>query len=473
MHKADEVITTTRGAMWRSRWAAIGAAMAVIAGLGGLGVAFASGGDSSTVTITPCRLLDTRPGLYNTGGRNTPLGQGETFSMQAVGKRTNCAIPSAATALVMNVTVVDGTANSYLTVWPQGAARPLSSNLNWNAGAGPTPNQVTVGLSAGGNVSFYNFAGTVNVVADVVGYLTGSAPQRLSVQNAAQGRWDKDRGRPAVVGSGDGPSHAVSDGRYLWVTDQNAGSVQRIDPDTNFGGFSLGGMTNPMGIAWDGTYLWVASNGTDAVWRINPVSNAVVVVPVGNGPTEVLYDGAHVWVTNFAANSVSRIDPGSATVTATTALGAATGPVGMAFDGTSLYVAEYSADKVVRLNTATASVTATVVVGNGPKAMVYDGEYVWATNSNTNTLTMITPDTMDVFISAAVAAGLNSITYDGTDLWVGASFADSVYRVNRRTISVTQTRLTPAAPVSLAWDGTNIWIPCFTADKVAKILPQG
>ena len=56
----------------------------------------------------------------------------------------------------MNVTTTDGTGASYLTVWPADAARPLSSNLNWTAGAAPSPNKVDVKLSAHGQISLYN-----------------------------------------------------------------------------------------------------------------------------------------------------------------------------------------------------------------------------------------------------------------------------------------------------------------------------
>ncbi len=60
----------------RSRWAAFGAAVAVSAGAGGIGLVQASGGAESTVTpVAPCRLVDTRsPGTI--GVRSTPLGAG-------------------------------------------------------------------------------------------------------------------------------------------------------------------------------------------------------------------------------------------------------------------------------------------------------------------------------------------------------------------------------------------------------------
>ncbi len=130
-----------------------------------------SSGDRSVfVPITPCRLMDTRPGLANVGSKASPLGPGETFTLVARGPQGNCNLPSDAVGLAMNVVAISGTAGSYLTVFPAGSSLPLASNLNWVAGQPPTPNKVDVGLSAAGAVSFYNSAGSVDIAGDVMGY---------------------------------------------------------------------------------------------------------------------------------------------------------------------------------------------------------------------------------------------------------------------------------------------------------------
>lgn len=72
--------------------------------------------------------------------------------------------------LSLNVTAVSPTDNSYLTVFPADVVRPLASNLNWVVGASAVPNAVTVGVSVDGRISFFNNAGDVDVVADIVGY---------------------------------------------------------------------------------------------------------------------------------------------------------------------------------------------------------------------------------------------------------------------------------------------------------------
>ena len=112
--------------------------------------------------VGPVRVLDTRNG---TGGISTPVGPGATIKLQVTGKN---GVPSGATAVVLNVTAVNATKNSYVTVYPDGKARPVASNLNFTAGEA-FPNLVVVPV-INGKVDFYNYTGSVNLIADLAGY---------------------------------------------------------------------------------------------------------------------------------------------------------------------------------------------------------------------------------------------------------------------------------------------------------------
>jgi hypothetical protein len=128
----------------------------------------------------PCRLVDTRSGS-TVGNRAAPLHATESVTIAVWGTNGNCTIPDTATAIATNATAVNSTADSYVTIYPSDAnPRPTASNLNVVAGGAPTPNQVTVGLSAAGAISAYNNGGTVDLVIDIVGYYqaaTGSGAQ--------------------------------------------------------------------------------------------------------------------------------------------------------------------------------------------------------------------------------------------------------------------------------------------------------
>lgn len=133
-----------------------------------------SGAPSALVPIAPCRLLDTRA-TDQVGTRNTPLVAGEVAEFAVWGPHGNCDIPTTATGIASNVTAVNPTASSYLTVFPGDAAQAVTSNLNWTPTSPPTPNHVTVGLSATGSIKLFNNAGTINVIVDIVGYYIPSA----------------------------------------------------------------------------------------------------------------------------------------------------------------------------------------------------------------------------------------------------------------------------------------------------------
>ena len=115
--------------------------------------------------VDPSRLLDSRTA---NGGWNAKLGQGNANEreLQITGRG---GVSASATGVVLNVTATGGTANSFLRLYPTGAARPDSSNLNFAAGQ-TIPNLVTVKLGTGGKVTFYNNVGATDVIADVVGF---------------------------------------------------------------------------------------------------------------------------------------------------------------------------------------------------------------------------------------------------------------------------------------------------------------
>lgn len=156
----------------RTRWAAIGAAVAVSLGTGGIGLVHAtidSGVKPVLVEIDPCRLMDSRPDTQ-VGPRSTPLDVDEQYDVAAHGMQGNCDIPAEAVALSLNVTGLNATAPTFITVFPADAAQPVTSNLNLVPGQAPTPNAVTTGLDPAGMFSLYNAFGTTDLVVDVNGY---------------------------------------------------------------------------------------------------------------------------------------------------------------------------------------------------------------------------------------------------------------------------------------------------------------
>jgi len=186
-------IDTTRTSLWRSRWAALGAAVAVSLGAGGMFVAQAAPGplESTIVSVAPERILDTRDpvNLGLPGPFTSPVGQ----KLQVTGSiptatGTKIVVPTGATGVLLNVTSVGSTASGFISVRPGDATgAPTTSSLNITAGV-IVPNSVQVSMpTAGANAGkiditydAFGVAGrTTDVLIDVVGYTTNTGLQQL------------------------------------------------------------------------------------------------------------------------------------------------------------------------------------------------------------------------------------------------------------------------------------------------------
>lgn len=153
-----------------------------------------AGATALLTPVTPLRICDTRATGFgvpanpcNAAGAGTLTPAKHTF-VAAI------APPGVITAAVLNVTVTNTTAASFLVAWPNGTAPPPASNLNWSAGQ-TVANRVIVPVGTDGNIEIFNAAGSTDVIIDVGGYFTvqpgGSgfvpiAPQRLCDTRAIQ-----------------------------------------------------------------------------------------------------------------------------------------------------------------------------------------------------------------------------------------------------------------------------------------------
>lgn len=129
-----------------------------------------SGTDSSlsggpVVATAPTRILDTR---YGVGSAKARLGAGGTITLQVAGVGQ---VPADARAVLVNLTGVDPTAGTYLTAYGDGA-RPSASNLSLDPGE-TRPILALVPVDANGCIHLYNHVGSVDVIADLEGYVGG------------------------------------------------------------------------------------------------------------------------------------------------------------------------------------------------------------------------------------------------------------------------------------------------------------
>ena len=142
--------------------------------------------ESSFVSITPCRIVDTRQagGKLQVGAARTfdVRGGGGSFAAQG-GKAGGCAIPDSATGIEATVTAVDA-ASGFLRLWPAGQSQPNATFLNYddafnvsNTGALKVCDFFCSGSA---DVTARAYGNATHLVIDVQGYY--AAPLGVQVQ---------------------------------------------------------------------------------------------------------------------------------------------------------------------------------------------------------------------------------------------------------------------------------------------------
>jgi hypothetical protein len=178
----------------------------------------------------------------------------------------------------MNVTVVNPDDQSYLTVFPADAPRPLASSVNWVAGQGPTPNAVTSDVSADGKISFFNNAGKADVVADIVGYFVNHNHDdryytKAEIDGKLAAELDKSAGAPGAIVLGVAEFSPYINPGDVSVINVTSGSISGNAVNTCFHA--------PVSLPNGATVTAMHSYGNDAV--AGSFSQLMVADPVGAG----------------------------------------------------------------------------------------------------------------------------------------------------------------------------------------------
>jgi hypothetical protein len=298
----------------RSRWAAIGAAVAVTLGAGGILSVSASESHpaTSTVAIAPIRVVDTRSGV----GVSGPLQAGQTVTLELAGAN---GIPANATAAMLNVTVVGGTASSFLVMFPSGTSRPSSSTVNWSD-ARAVANALTVGIGADQKVALYNEAGSVQVIVDVQGYIVPAdlvAGAKGDVGSTGATGPKGDTGTAGLTGN-TGPAGAAGP---IGLT----GPTGATGPVGSTGPAGLTGTTGPTGLT--GTTGSTGATGPTGATGLTGLAGATG--PIGlAGPSGAIGLTGPTGSAGAAGATGPAGAPGTTGLTGPTGLTGATGPAG-------------------------------------------------------------------------------------------------------------------------------------------------
>ena len=110
---------------------------------------------------------------------NTALAKNETRSIQIAGTAGVPVMGSGITAVVLTLIVAHGGSDGRAAVWADGAAKPDTTSINFQADEIRT-NTVTVPLGANGKISLNNVADATNYVIDVQGWYANGTTAKVS-----------------------------------------------------------------------------------------------------------------------------------------------------------------------------------------------------------------------------------------------------------------------------------------------------
>lgn len=217
--------------MPRLRTALLVSAALLVTGVPGLpgpspaSAATPTAGQSTYVPVSPVRVMETRPSQGVIGPQAGPVGPGGTVDLVVAGVN---GVPAGATAVVLNVTVVQPTSGTDVRVYPTPADASFPTVSNLNAAVGVTvANLVTVKVGQGGAVRLRNEKGETHLLADLSGYYveggggasyTGASPRRLVDTREGTGAVGPGEVRDLVVRGGEKGAPEAASAVVLNVT---------------------------------------------------------------------------------------------------------------------------------------------------------------------------------------------------------------------------------------------------------------
>jgi hypothetical protein len=270
----------------RTRVAALAAAGALAGSLALAPAATAAPPPGGQVHSTsPTRLLDTRTGIGTAAGAVSP---GGVIAVAVLGQG---GVPSSGvSAVVLHVTVTQAAHSGYITVWPNGVAKPTASTLNFAAGE-TISNSTFVSVGTGGVVDLYNGSpGTVQLIADVTGYVdTFGGDGRGAFGTLTPARLLDTR-----TGNG-APAAPIPPGGTVHVTVVGRGGVPPVNNGFGYSAAVLNiAAVQPAGSGYLTAYADDASRpGTSNLNLTSGRTHAnLAVVPIGSGGGVDLYNGS-------------------------------------------------------------------------------------------------------------------------------------------------------------------------------------
>ncbi|MBI4882596.1 MAG: PD40 domain-containing protein [Actinobacteria bacterium] len=398
--------------------------------------------------LVPARLMDTRvggstiDGLFAGGGAVGP----NSVTNLTISNRGG--VPASGVgAVALNVTATGPTSDSFVTVWPAGAAQPNASNLNLRANI-TTPNMVIVALGAGGQISLFNERGNTDLIVDVLGWfpITTAAAStiRASVTSAAAQATGGNSLNPAVSADGRYVTY-FSTATNLVASDTNGTAdvflYDRVLATTTRVSVSSTGTQSNSGsglpaISADGRYVSYRSGATN------------LVTGDTNGENDVfLYDRVLATTTRISVTSAGAQATGGASETST-----------ISSDGRYISYYSYATnlvaldtnsqpdvflyDRILATTTRVSVTSAGVQAAGGESldpAISDDGRYITYHSFSPTLVAVDTNDTWDIFLYDRILATTTRVSVSSAGVEAAFGGLDPAISADGRYITYNST----------------------------------
>jgi hypothetical protein len=343
-------------------------------------------------------------------------------------------------ALQNNTTGINNTADGYQAGYTSvaGNANTTGSNnsfFGYSSGPGSTTqlqNASSIGANSTVNQSDSLALGCVNGVNGC------TATTNIGVGTAAPFTQFVVSGKlptsaSGSVATGATPQNVTVQGRYAYVVNYTANTLQIIDVSnpaapTTISTTTTGASSNPYYVAVQGRYAYVV-NATANTLKIFDVSNPTAPTSVGSvatgaAPDFVVVVGSYAYVTNLNGNTLQIFDvrnPTAPTSISSTSTGAGSAPNAVTVQGRYAYVVNYSTNtfQIFDVNNPAAPTSVGLIsvgAGYNPIDVKIQGRYAYVINTTLDKFQIFdvsNPASPTIVSTTATGAGPSGVNIQG------------------------------------------------------------
>jgi len=283
-----------------------------------------------------------------------------------------------------------------------------------------------------------------------------------------------------VTSVGDYPKAVAYDGKDLWVTNYNSGTVSRVRASDGKLLETWTDAERATGVVVARGKIYIAGNTTlGSLYEIDPTKPAGSVTidfqTLGIRPVAIAYDGSRIWMANegegLAPSGVSIVsfENGLSATTVSTGFQFLSG---ITYDGANIWVTDIGDHRLKKLD-ASGNILQTVEVGGQPYPPVFDGQNIWVPNDTSNSVTVVRASTGAV-VATLTGNGLNQPTgaaFDGERILITNSFEPNVSLWKAADLSplgFSGGGTVKGNAVGACSDGLNFWVVLSGANKLVR-----